>query len=92
MPLYTFYQSCGNKQSQYLDPKYNNNNCSYQALVLLDPPGDSSKAATQEDHALSCKLIQHLGSHTTLRVPHCAVLQRVHTACCRDATGQHSWS
>ena len=91
MPLDAFEQSCGNKQSQNLDPQHNNCDRSYQALVLLDPARDSPETAAQEDHALSGKLIQLLGSDATLRVPHRAVLQRVHAARRGDAAGQHPW-
>ncbi|TNN29510.1 hypothetical protein EYF80_060343 [Liparis tanakae] len=62
-----------------------------QALMLLDPARHSPQTAAQEDHTLSTKLVQQLGSQTTLRVPHGSVLQRIHTACGGDAAGQHSW-
>lgn len=87
MPLDAIQQSCSDKKTQNLNPQYDNANYPYQVLMLLNPPGDSPQTTTQEDDTLSRKLIQHLGSDPTLRVPYCAILQWVHTACCRDATG-----
>ena len=92
MPLDDFQQSRCHKQSQNLDPEYDDANRPYQAVVLLDPAGNPPQTSAQEDHTLRGELIEQLGSHATLRVPHCAVLQRVHTAGCRNTAGQHSWS
>lgn len=92
MPLDAFQQTCSDKQSQNLDAQYDDANRPYQAVVLLDPARDSPQTTAQEDHRLSGKLIEQLGSHTTLRVPNGAVLQRVHAACCGDTAGQHPWS
>lgn len=92
MPLNALQQPSGEEQNHYLDPQDHDCDRAYQALVLLHPAGDCSQAPTQEDHALGCKLIQRLSSNTTLRVPHCSILQRVNTAGGRDATGQHSRS
>lgn len=58
MTLDALRQSYGDKQYQNLDPKYDGDNCSQQALVLLDPARDSPQATSQEDHALSSKFIQ----------------------------------
>lgn len=91
MPLDAFQQSCSDEQSQNLDPHCNNANRSYQAFMLLYPAGDCSQTTAQEHHTLSGELIEPLGPQPTLRVPHCAVLQRVHAASRWDTTGQHSW-
>lgn len=87
MPLDAVQQSRSNKKTQNFNPQYDKAHYPYQVLMLHNPAGDSPQTTAQEDDALCRKLIQHLGSDPTLRVPHCAVLQRVHTACRRDAAG-----
>lgn len=92
MPLNALQQPGGEEQSHYLDSQDHNYHRAYQALVLLHPAGDRPQASAQEDHALGRELIQRLSSNATLRVPHGSILQRVHAAGGRDATGQHSRS
>lgn len=65
-PLDAVQQPCGDKKSQKLNSEYDNADCSYQVLMLLNPARNSPQTTTQEDDALSSELIQQLSSDPTL--------------------------
>lgn len=74
VPPNLLYQMCRYEQSENLDPQQNYDYCDNHSTVVLNPAGDAAQTAAQEDHALSGELVQLLGAHSTLGVPHRPVL------------------